>query len=267
MQLRLQQGHSVNKKTTLMDDYHLLSYDVLDSTNEEAKRLAEGGASHGAVIWARKQTAGRGRMGREWVSPEGNLYVSVLLSPEQTLEICSQLSFVAAVAAAETLQAILPEEGGITCKWPNDILFAGRKLGGILLESFTIPGAGEEARPWVVVGMGINIDHFPEHVIFPATCLRAAGVELISAKIVLSRLIYNFIHRYDEWAREGFKPIQKLWIDHAYRLGHPTEVLVGDKQYHGIFDGIDAAGRLLLRQPSGAVTGITAGDVFFKESA
>jgi BirA family biotin operon repressor/biotin-[acetyl-CoA-carboxylase] ligase len=257
----------VTKKGNLIDDYHLLSYDVLDSTNEEAKRLAQGGASHGAVIWAKKQTAGRGRMGREWISPEGNLYVSILLSPDKSLEICSQLSFVAGVAAAETLEAIVPDQGGITCKWPNDILYNGRKLGGILLESFTVPDEGGREKQWVVVGIGINIDHFPEHVIFPATCLRGAGVEIISAKIVLSRLIYNFIHRYDAWVKDGFKPIQKSWIDHAYRLGHPTEVMVGEKQYTGVFDGIDAAGRLLLRQASGAITGITAGDVFFKESA
>ncbi len=257
----------MTKKGNLIDDYHLLSYDVLDSTNEEAKRLAQGGASHGAVIWAKKQTAGRGRMGREWISPEGNLYVSILLSPDKSLEICSQLSFVAGVAAAETLEAIVPDQGGITCKWPNDILYNGRKLGGILLESFTVPDEGGREKQWVVVGIGINIDHFPEHVIFPATCLRGAGVEIISAKIVLSRLIYNFIHRYDAWVKDGFKPIQKSWIDHAYRLGHPTEVMVGEKQYTGVFDGIDAAGRLLLRQASGAITGITAGDVFFKESA
>lgn len=257
----------VSKSGNLIDDYHLLSYDVLDSTNEEAKRLAGGGASHGAVIWAKKQTSGRGRMGREWISPEGNLYVSVLLSPNKDLATCSQLSFVAAVAAAETLEVIVSESAEISCKWPNDILYDGKKLGGILLESFTTPDERGKDKQWVVVGVGINIDHFPEHVMFPATCLRDAGVEIISAKIVLSRFIYNFIHRYDYWTKKGFKDIQKEWINRAYRLGYPTEVMVGDKQLKGVFDGIDAAGRLLLRQESGAVTGISAGDVFFKESA
>lgn len=257
----------MSKSKNLIEDYHLLSYDVLDSTNEEAKRLAGGGASHGAVIWAKKQTAGRGRMGREWISPEGNLYVSILLSPGKDLAICSQLSFVAAVAAAETLEVIVSEQGAVSCKWPNDILYDGKKLGGILLESFTTPDEKGKDKQWVVVGVGINIDHYPEHVMFPATCLREAGVEIISAKIVLSRFIYNFIHRYDLWAKKGFKDIQKEWIDRAYRLGHPTQVIVGDKQMEGTFDGIDASGRLLLKQKSGAVTGISAGDVFFKESA
>jgi BirA family biotin operon repressor/biotin-[acetyl-CoA-carboxylase] ligase len=252
-------------KSDLLQDYHLLSYDVLDSTNEEARRLATGGGSHGAVIWAKRQTAGRGRMGREWVSAEGNLFVSVLLSPEKDLATCSQLSFVAAVAVAETLEGIVPEPSQLSCKWPNDVLYNGRKIGGILLESFQAKDESGKDRQWVIVGVGINVDSFPEHVMFPATCLREAGVEIISAKIVLSRFIYNFISQYDIWASKGFAPIKKAWTERAYRIGHETEVMVGDQQMDGVFDGIDLSGRLLLKTPSGAITGITAGDVFFKE--
>lgn len=252
-------------ESNLLQDYHLLSYDVLDSTNEEAKRLAGGGASHGAVIWAKRQSAGRGRMGREWISAEGNLFVSVLLSPECDLATCSQLSFVAAVAGAETLAGIVPGEEDISCKWPNDILLAGKKVGGILLESFTTLDERGKEKQWVVVGVGINVDSFPEHVMFPATCLRNAGVEIISAKIVLSRFIYNFIHQYDAWVKAGFKPVQKEWLKRAYRIGHGVEVLMGENKIEGVFDGIDAAGRLLVRSDSGAIQGISAGDVFFKE--
>ena len=252
-------------ESNLLNDYHLLSYDVLDSTNEEAKRLAGGGASHGAVIWAKRQNSGKGRMGREWISAEGNLFVSILLSPECDLATCSQLSFVAAVAGAETLAGIVPGDEDISCKWPNDILLNGKKLGGILLESFTTADEHGRDKQWVVVGVGINVDSFPEHVMFPATCLREAGVEIISAKIVLSRFVYNFIHQYDAWVKGGFKPVQREWSKRAYRLGHAVEVLMGDKKIEGVFDGIDAAGRLLVRAESGAITGISAGDVFFKE--
>lgn len=252
-------------ESNLLQDYHLLSYDVLDSTNEEAKRLAGGGASHGAVIWAKRQSAGRGRMGREWISAEGNLFVSVLLSPECDLQTCSQLSFVAAVAGAETLAGIVPGDEDISCKWPNDILLAGKKVGGILLESFTTLDERGKEKQWVVVGVGINVDSFPEHVMFPATCVRNAGVEIISAKIVLSRFIYNFIHQYDAWVKGGFKPVQKEWLKRAYRIGHGVEVLMGENKIEGMFDGIDAAGRLLVRGDSGAIQGISAGDVFFKE--
>jgi len=252
--------------SNLLNDYHLLSYDVLDSTNEEAKRLAGGGASHGAVIWAKRQTAGRGRMGREWVSAEGNLFVSVLLSPDKELSLCSQLSFIAALAVAETVEAIVARPEDIACKWPNDVLCGGRKIGGILLESFTTTETSGAERQWVVVGVGINVDSHPEHVMFPATCLRDAGVELISAKIVLSRFIYNFIHRYDQWAEKGFAMIEEDWSRRAYHLGKPVEVVVGDMQHEGTFEGIDSGGRMLLRDGKGAITGITAGDVFFKET-
>lgn len=252
-------------ESDLLNDYHLLSYDVLDSTNEEAKRLAAGGGSHGAVIWAKRQTNGRGRMNREWISAEGNLFVSVLLSPSKNVETCAQLSFVAALAVAETLEGILPDQEGISCKWPNDVLLEGKKLAGILLEAFSMPDERGKNRQWVVVGVGINVDSFPEHVMFPATCLKEAGVEIISAKIVLSRFIYNFIHRYDAWSKKGFKEIHAEWMQRAYHLGRPIEVIIGDKHAEGIFEGLDAHGRLLLRQRTGGAATITAGDVFFKD--
>lgn len=251
-------------KQNLLNDYHLLSYDVLDSTNEEAKRLADGGASHGAVIWAKRQTDGRGRMGRTWISSEGNLYVTVLLSPPCLLEECSQLSFVAAVAVLNTVLPIIPDNGDVCCKWPNDVLFDSKKLAGILLESFTTGNEDGEETQWVAVGVGLNIDSYPEEVAFPATCLRDSGVEIISAKIVLSRLVYNFIHAYDTWCNEGFEVIRKEWMENAYRLGFPTDVAVGDEHMFGTFQGIDESGRLLLQQSSGEVKAITAGDVVFR---
>ena len=224
--------------SNLLNDYHLLSYDVLDSTNDEARRLAGGGGAHGAVIWAKRQTAGRGRMGRNWVSAEGNFFVTVLLAPDKPLEKCSQLSFVAAVAVAETLEAIVEKPKDIACKWPNDILCDGKKLGGILLESFTTEGM-IGPKTWIAVGVGINIDSAPEHVMYPATCLRDAGVEIISAKIVLSRFMHHFIARYDAWASKGFAPIEKAWTERAYHLGKPIEVIVGETQHQGLHAGIE----------------------------
>jgi BirA family biotin operon repressor/biotin-[acetyl-CoA-carboxylase] ligase len=251
---------------TLLNDYHLLTYDALDSTNSEARRLAGGGASHGAVIWARKQTAGRGRMGREWVSADGNLFVTVLLSPPAELRLCSQLSFVAALAVADTLEGILPAPADIACKWPNDVLVAGKKIAGILLESFTTKELVSE-RQWIAVGVGINVDSAPEHVLFPATCLRESGVELISAKIVLSRFVHHFISRYDQWESAGFPPLRKAWQGKAYQINRPVEVIVGEDRLQGVFAGIDEEGRLLLRNQQKQTQAIVAGDVFYAELA
>lgn len=253
----------VKKPGNLLDDYHLLSYDTLDSTNEEGKRLAEGGASHGAVIWAKKQTAGRGRMQRQWVSEEGNLFVSFLLEPLCDAMTCAQLSFVAAVAAVEALKPVLPGRA-LQCKWPNDILLEGKKLGGILLESFACTGQGvKRDRKWVIVGLGINIDSFPEEVDYPATSLKAAGVEIISAKIVLSRFVHHFILEYDRWQQKGFAAVRKDWLASAFGIGKKVEVRLPNERISGVMRGIDRDGLLELTLPGGKKRTVPAGDVFF----
>lgn len=253
-------------ENTLLNDYHLLTYDVLDSTNSEARRLAGGGASHGAVIWARKQTSGRGRMGREWVSADGNLFTTILLSPRVSLQQCAQLSFVAALAVADTLDAIVPDAELVRCKWPNDVLVSGKKIAGVLLESFTTKELISE-RQWIAVGIGINVDSYPEHVLFPATSLREVGVELISAKIVLSRLVHNFIARYDKWEASGFAPLRKAWQKKAYYINQPVEVIVGEDRLQGAFMGIDDEGQLLIKNGGKKAQAILAGDVFYPEQA
>ncbi len=255
-----------NAADSLINDYHLLTYDVLDSTSAEAKRLAGGGASHGAVIWAKRQTAGRGRMGREWVSAEGNLFVTVLLSPPVALDECPQLSFVAALAVADTLDGIVPDPSLVRCKWPNDVLIAGKKIAGILLESFTTKELVTE-RQWIAVGVGINVDSYPEHVLFPATSLTESGVELISAKIVLSRFTHHFVARYDEWVAGGFASIRKAWQAKAYQINQPVEVIVGEDRLSGIFAGVDDRGQLLLKTEAKKPQAILAGDVFYQEQA
>lgn len=249
---------------SLLNDYHLLTYDVLDSTNDEAKRLAGAGASHGAVVWAKRQTAGRGRLGREWVSAEGNLFATVLLSPSAPLAQCAQLSFVAALAVADTIAGIVPQPEHVRCKWPNDVLVSGKKIAGVLLESFTAKELIGE-RQWVAVGIGINVDSFPEHVLFPATSLREAGVELISAKIVLSRLVHNFIARYDQCEASRFAAIRKAWQDRAFHLGDAIEIIVGEERLTGTFAGVDDDGQLLLRDENNKSRSIAAGDVFYPE--
>ena len=245
--------------SNLLNDYHLLSFDSLDSTNEEAKRLAKGGGHHGAVIWAKHQSEGKGRMGRSWVSSDGNLFVSVLLQPDKTLAEISQLSFVAAVAVMEALEALLPPGNRLQCKWPNDILLNDRKLGGILLESFQTP---ESKKAWIVAGIGINVDSHPPRTEFPATCLKEAGVELISAKIILSRFIHHFIDCYNIWNTKGFAPIRKKWSASAWGMEQRLCARLPDGNIEGICQGIDEKGSLLLKLDNGKKHQVHAGDVF-----
>ncbi len=245
----------------LLDDYHLLSYDEVDSTNSEAKRLAEGGAAHGAFIWAKRQTKGRGRYAREWVSQEGNLFVSILLSPDKPMEEIPQISFLTCLAALESVAPLLPEPELLTCKWPNDLLLNGRKLGGILLESFeTIEASGP--RRWVVIGLGMNITGCPGNLEFPAASLKDAGVEIISAKIVLSRFIHHFIDGYGIWQEKGFAPIRRSWLGHCEGIGKEVKVSLPQENIYGIFDSLDSKGHLKLKLPDGKTRKIAAGDLY-----
>jgi BirA family transcriptional regulator, biotin operon repressor / biotin---[acetyl-CoA-carboxylase] ligase len=251
------------KRHNLLNDYHLLSFDSLDSTNEEAKRIARAGGGHGAVIWAKRQTEGRGRMDRNWVSSEGNLFVSILLKPEKPAQDLPQLSFVTAVAAIESMLPLLSNHVKLQCKWPNDILVDGRKLGGILLESFQVP---EKKEHWVVIGVGINVDSFPPRTEFPATCLKDAGVELVSAKIILSRFIHHFIEAYNHWDAKGFAIIRTKWQRHAWGLSERLCARLPDEQIEGVAEGIDAHGSLILKLDNGKKRQIHAADVFPAET-
>ena len=248
---------------SLVNDYHLLSYDTLDSTNEEARRLAEGGGAHGAVIWARHQTNGRGRRGRAWVSDEGNLFVSFLLAPDLALDRLPELSFVAGLALMDTLQPIVADLCDVTLKWPNDVLLDGEKVAGILAESFeTLKCDDRPARRWAVIGVGVNIEHHPAiDALYPATDLKAVGVEIISAKIILSRLIHHFILRYDQWMRDGFAPIRAAWRANAHGLGSLVSVNHEDAVVDGVFMDVDTLGRMVLEHEQRGMLVIGAGDV------
>jgi BirA family biotin operon repressor/biotin-[acetyl-CoA-carboxylase] ligase len=205
-------------------------------------------------------------MGRLWISAEGNLFCSLLLAPHCDSETAAQLSFVSALAVIETLKPIIAEDNELTCKWPNDVLLNGKKVGGILLESFETaditPGQDKMVR-WVVVGVGINIDSCPDNTDIPATYLKEAGVEIISAKIVLSRFIHHFITEYDLWAKKGFVPIRKRWMEYAFRVDQPIEVRLPKETHTGIFEGIDTNGHLLLKPRGGKRIAISAGEVFW----
>ncbi len=247
------------KRIPLIDDYHLLSYEQIDSTNMEARRLAEGGGAHGAFIWALQQTDGRGRGSKSWVSQNGNLFTSALLAPDCDFALYPQLSFVAAAAAHASIAPLLPQ-AKLQLKWPNDVMLDGKKLAGLLLESFEITNDFGIKKRWAVIGLGMNIEHSPTQVDNPATSLKQAGVELISAKIVLSRFIHHFTQWYELWQDEGFAPVRKYWMNYAMHKGTEMEVRVGNDFHQGTFVGLDKNGNLELKTKHGKIA-LSAGEV------
>lgn len=244
----------------------VLTFDVLPSTNDEAARLARAGAPEGTVVWALRQTAGRGRRGRSWTSVEGNLFVSLILRPQVPPARAAELSFVAALAVAETIDALTSSGGGpggsaALCKWPNDVLLGSGKIAGILLESEA--GEGGEAA-WVVVGVGVNLAGRPLDVERPAAALPAPKAPAAALEILLPA----FDCLVERWRREGFAPIRQAWLARAAGVGEPISVRLAHETIDGIFHGLDSDGVLLLDVGQGkSLRRITAGDVFFAGEA
>jgi BirA family biotin operon repressor/biotin-[acetyl-CoA-carboxylase] ligase len=238
--------------------FSLVALDHIGSTNEEALSRARAGAPEGTIVWARQQSGGRGRRGRSWSSPPGNLYCSLLLRPAVPPAQAAQLGFVAAVAMAEALLAVLPPERRLSCKWPNDLLIDGAKTAGILPEAEG-PGHNVEA---LVLGMGINVESHPADTPYRATSLRAAGAE-VTVEALLERLAVLLLAWYRRWQSEGFVPVRARWLDFAQGLGEPIEVRLESATLKGRFAALDRTGALDLELADGRHRLVTAGDVFY----
>jgi BirA family transcriptional regulator, biotin operon repressor / biotin---[acetyl-CoA-carboxylase] ligase len=239
----------------------LLALATIGSTNREARDHAQRGERGPLWITAVAQTAGRGRMDRSWISPEGNLYASLLLSDPSAPEHAPQLAFVAALAVRDAIigeaPALAPQLG---FKWPNDLLLASGKCAGILIEGDVAPGGSMT----VVIGIGVNCASHPAATASdrPATDLGVHGAA-ITPQHVFRRLSATMCRRLAEWDRgEGFSGIVRDWLAAARGIGEDITVRNGGSEKHGRFVGLDQSGRLLLEIQGGGIEKISAGDVF-----
>ncbi len=241
--------------------YRLVALDSVGSTNDEARRLAGEGAEDGTLVWARAQSGGRGRRGRQWQSPRGNLYLSLVLRPQCSLSEAAQLGFVAALGLGDAIGSVAPPLIEVTYKWPNDVLVNGRKAAGILLES---QGAEGAACDWLVLGLGVNVASFPEETEFPATSLRFEGCPPEVTEVALLEAFgKHFLTWVNRWLEEGFAPIRKGWRNHAQGLGEETRVRLAQEEFSGTFKDLDETGALVLGQDGGRERRVTAGEVYF----
>jgi BirA family biotin operon repressor/biotin-[acetyl-CoA-carboxylase] ligase len=228
-------------------------HDSLDSTNEEARRLASAGERGPLWIVAREQTAGRARRGRAWVSQRGNLFATLLT--RAAIASAAQLAFAAGLAAGETAAGFAPN-AQMTLKWPNDVLLEGKKAAGILLESL-----GEDA---LLIGIGINLAHAPTDTEFPAISLAGLTGSAPAFEDALVRLAGHMAAWYEVWRKDGFARLRSAWLARAGGLGRPIRARLEGREMQGVFEDIDHDGALLLREASGALIRITAGEVFFR---
>jgi BirA family biotin operon repressor/biotin-[acetyl-CoA-carboxylase] ligase len=237
--------------------FRLECHEVLESTSTLLKQRAEAGAAEGLAIQALRQSAGRGRQGRGWDSPAGNLYISVLLRPAVPLREAPQWSFVAAVALADTIKTLLPEAAKLTLKWPNDLLLDGAKAAGILVETGVVPS---HTLDWICIGMGVNIATKPSLPDRATACLAEYLPDPPAPEVLAARLLQNLAHWHDLRLAQGFAPIRDAWLRHAPAMGAPVSVKRDGALIEGNFAGLSPEGGLLLAKAN-EVQLILAGEI------
>lgn len=223
------------------------------STNDDMAVLARDGAPEGLWLRAERQSGGKGRQGRAWHSPPGNLHASTLVRLGRGDPPAPTLALVAAVALHEAAHAYAPA-ADIRIKWPNDLLAGGAKLAGVLLER-----EGEA----VVAGFGANLAHRPDGLDRPATSLATLTGSAPDPAAFLDTLAEAFARWLRRWRGEGIAPVVAAWLAAAHPRGTPLAVDdAGGSRVEGLFDGLDESGALRLRLADGSVQTIHAGDVF-----
>jgi BirA family biotin operon repressor/biotin-[acetyl-CoA-carboxylase] ligase len=238
----------------------LIAFERVESTNDEARRLAQAGEPAGALVWAQSQTQGRGRLGRSWQSPPGNLYLSLLRRPACAAARGAELSFVASVATCRALERLIPG-AGFQCKWPNDVLLGRRKLAGILLES---ESRSEGAIDWLIVGVGVNVASHPkvcDSDAQPATSLAALGLNPPALEALIEGFAGAYVEAERQWLDQGFAPVRAAWLERAAGVGESVEVTLAGERIAGIFRDLTAGGELVVSLPDGGTRCLAAGEV------
>jgi BirA family transcriptional regulator, biotin operon repressor / biotin---[acetyl-CoA-carboxylase] ligase len=256
--------------------YRLVEYETVGSTSTEALAWATLGDPGRLWVVAHEQTAGHGRRGSKWMTPRGNLAASLLIASNEGRPTSATLGFVAGLALDSAIRTVAPSirvrtllDGTsdgcdrLTLKWPNDVLFDGAKVAGILLEAVTVA----TDRQVVVVGVGVNVRHAPQGIPYPVTSLAECGAD-VTPEALFEALAAAWVEQAGLWNEgRGFVSIRSRWLERAAGLGAPIAVKVGEAVYRGTFETIDEEGRMIVRSGDGSSRAITAGEVHFGAAA
>jgi BirA family biotin operon repressor/biotin-[acetyl-CoA-carboxylase] ligase len=236
----------VSNLVELISGYKVFEFNEVDSTMLTLKELALSGCDINTAVWAKKQNSGRGRHGREWSSPEGNLYISFLREAEdkKNQNIFAPV-FIVAIAIATSI------------KWPNDILINKSKIAGILIENIHLLDNSNVLN----IGFGINIVSNPTNTLYPSTNLNVQGVNTNSKDVI--KIFFKNLKILEEiYIRKGINEIYKMWGLLAHKIGEPISVKIGEKKIFGNFNGLNKDGGLLILDDTGIEKVVMAGDVF-----
>jgi len=248
----------------LAQGYRLDQHALVASTNVLAVQYAKDGEAGHLWVVAARQAQGKGRRGRVWYSPPGNLYASLLLVEDIEQTQAATLGFVAGVSLIETIATLCPPYIGSTIslqlKWPNDVLLDGAKLAGILLERLLLPKSGKAA---LIIGFGLNVEQAPEAEFYPTISLKKAGIDA-TPQLVFEHLSYFWAQNFSLWQKKnGLDIIRQKWLENAAGLGGEVHVLVNSEAISGIFETIDEQCQLVITTESGEKVTVPAGDVHF----
>ncbi len=246
--------------------YRLLSLEATSSTNDDALKAARAGDPGQLWIVAAEQVAGRGRHGRQWSSPKGNLYASLLLIDPCDMAVAPQLGFVIGLAVHEAVEAVTGVGAPrLSLKWPNDLLLDGAKVSGLILEGHRLGPDGPLA---IVIGCGVNVAFAPTGTPYPAIALQAVRPGL-TREDVFHALSSAFAQAFSAWrtaahmnASDPFGAIRRLWLERAAGLGQEVTLRLPTGEKRGVFEGLDRFGRLQLKSRDGMEL-IDAGDLYF----
>lgn len=233
-------------------------YSCLFSTQDKAKEIA-GYEKEGCVVISDRQTAGRGRQGREWLSPRGGVYLSVILKPDIHLREISKITLLSAVSLSETVEKMANLRTSL--KWPNDILINNKKVSGILCES-AICG---EVLHFIVVGIGVNLNNkmmsISPSLLYPATSISEEAGKKISRKKFIEEFLFDFDKNYLYFKENGFAAIREKWKRKNSTLNKNITILDGAQKIIGRAMDISEEGFLILKDKKGEIRKITTGDV------
>jgi BirA family transcriptional regulator, biotin operon repressor / biotin---[acetyl-CoA-carboxylase] ligase len=231
-------------------------FDYLSSTMNQGMALGMQGASDGSLVLAEAQTKGRGRMGRDWLSPKfKGIYLSLILRPKISPAACPVLTLTSAVSICEALQEAAGLEAQI--KWPNDVLVRGKKIAGILTEM----NAETDKVNFVVIGIGLNVNNDKKSLLPQATSLKEAAGEEFDRVSLLQELLRRIEHNYFLFQEKGSGEIIEKWRNFNLTLGTRVKVDYLNKHIEGQAADIDSDGALLTRKDSGLIQKVSSGDV------
>lgn len=256
----VQSGQSAGLLDTKIVGKVIHSYDVLESTNIQAKKLAGSDAEDGTVVIAKIQSEGKGRQNRKWISPEGGLWISVVIRPDLHPQKATLVTLMAANAVAETLSEYDLEA---RIKWPNDVLIDGKKVCGILTEA----KIKENHLEYIILGIGVNanieLSELPEDIREVSTTITHELKKDIFLDQLLHRLLVHMDMYYQLLQAAEFEKIVKNWKEKSDTLQRHVKITTQKESIWGIAKDIDDTGALILKTDDGGIQKLYAGDCVY----